>query len=265
MAKSIPIDPSTPQGTADPKQGDDRIRETKAGLIELVEVDHYVGADSGSGYDENAAGEHLQATLHERSSPVSVEADKGVLFAKEADGIAELHYIDENEDETQITEAGRLKATPAGTITMFGGTSAPTGWLLCQGQEVSQTTYAALYAALGSDAFGTDAGGNFYLPDMKGRVPLGVGTGDAADATDHTRGEKEGTETHTLTGAEMPEHNHGIYDNGGSTSPTNTISIAGGGNDGALSTAVNTMTTTGGDEAHNNLQPSLGLNFIIKT
>ena len=75
--KTTPIDTSTPLGTADPKQGDDRIRETKAALIELWQVDHYTGATSP--YSEDAAGEHLQATLHARTSPVSVEATKGVV------------------------------------------------------------------------------------------------------------------------------------------------------------------------------------------
>ena len=77
MAKSTPINTSTPVGTADPKQGDDRIRETKAGLIELWQKNHYTG--STSPYNEDAAGEHAQIDLREQTSPVGVYSEKGAL------------------------------------------------------------------------------------------------------------------------------------------------------------------------------------------
>jgi hypothetical protein len=109
MSKSTPIDPNNPKGTADPKQGDDQIRKTNAGVIEILEVDHYVGANTTDvGYQEDAAGEHAKATLRVTTSPVSVAANKGVVFSKDADSVAELHYIDENLDEAQITRGGKV-------------------------------------------------------------------------------------------------------------------------------------------------------------
>lgn len=66
--------------------------------------------------------------------------------------------------------------TPVGSILAFGGSSAPTGWLLCDGSAVSRTTYATLFAALGT-AWGVgDGSTTFNLPDMRGASPAGAGT-----------------------------------------------------------------------------------------
>lgn len=71
---------------------------------------------------------------------------------------------------------------PAGATMQYAGASAPAGWLLCSGQAVSRTTYAGLFAAIGS-AFGAgDGSTTFNLPDLRGRSPLGSGTGTFAEA-----------------------------------------------------------------------------------
>lgn len=148
-----------------------------------------------------------------------------------------------------------------GEIKMWTTVSAPTGWLFCDGSEVSQTTYAALYAAIGADAFGTDAGGNFFLPDFRGRIPVGVGTGDAGNATAFTLADKDGDEIHVLTESELAAHTHlmGAF---------STTAAGGGGTFNYLrDTAgfVDASDSTGSDSGHTNLQPSLAIEFIIKT
>jgi microcystin-dependent protein len=92
-------------------------------------------------------------------------------------------------------------ATPAGVISQYAGTNAPTGYLLCQGQSVSTTTFAALFAAIGYNYGGS--GGSFNLPNLQNRVPVGRGTGTfgSLNATG-------GAETHTLTVDQMPSHTH---------------------------------------------------------
>lgn len=99
---------------------------------------------------------------------------------------------------------------------------APTGWLLCDGSTVNRTTFASLFAAIGT-AYNTggEAGTDFRLPDMRGRAPIGAGTGTASDATAHSLGSYTGTETHALSIAEMPAHDHSPTGNGltGSTTP----------------------------------------------
>lgn len=167
---------------------------------------------------------------------------------------------------------------PAGVIKLFGGTTAPSGYLVCDGSAVSRTTYAALFAAIGT-AHGTgDGSTTFNLPDFRRRVPVGAGgTGTAVLA--NTVGAKGGFETHTLLTNEIPSHGHAIYagtDNTSSNATSAGSSTARGLGGSSASTGLAARTTlpasgqnavqnTGGDGAHNNMQPSLVVNYIIKT
>jgi microcystin-dependent protein len=100
--------------------------------------------------------------------------------------------------------ANQQGLVPIGSISMFGGATAPTNWLLCQGQSLSTTgTYAALFAVLGY-AYG-GSGANFNLPNLQGKFPLGV-TGTAAP------GAAGGASAVTLATANLPAHAHAITD-----------------------------------------------------
>lgn len=94
---------------------------------------------------------------------------------------------------------------PIGSIMIWAGSSAPTGWLLCDGTAYSTTTYAALYAVIGT-TYGSGSG-TFRVPNLKGRIPVGL---DAAQTEFDTRGETGGEKTHTITTAEMPAHTHSV-------------------------------------------------------
>ena len=142
-----------------------------------------------------------------------------------------------------------LSTTPVGTIVMYGGTTAPTGWLLCNGQSTSG--YTALAAVVG----GT-------VPDLRGRAPIGYGT--SSDTTNvptarTTIGAVTGKETHTLIESEMPNHNHSGQIVFGSGSGSSGVLVQGIGN------SQPSTGSTGGNGAHNNMQPSTVVNFIIKT
>ena len=76
-------------------------------------------------------------------------------------------------------------ASTVGTISAYGGNTAPTGWLLCDGTAVSQTTYADLFAVIGCN-FGC-SGGNFNLPDLRGRFLRGRDGGSGRDPDSGTR------------------------------------------------------------------------------
>jgi microcystin-dependent protein len=103
------------------------------------------------------------------------------------------------------TITGRLASTnggiPAGVISQFAGSSAPDGYLLCQGQSVSTAEFAGLFAAIGYNYGGS--GASFNVPNLQNRVPVGRGTGTfgSLNATG-------GAETHTLTVDQMPTHTH---------------------------------------------------------
>lgn len=91
---------------------------------------------------------------------------------------------------------------PAGAITAFGGASAPTGWLICDGSAVSRTTYATLFALFSTTYGAGDGSTTFNLPDLRGRAIVGKGTNTDVD----TLGESDGL----AVGSRTPKHNHGV-------------------------------------------------------
>jgi microcystin-dependent protein len=139
----------------------------------------------------------------------------------------------------------------------FAGTNAPSGYLLCQGQAVSRTTYAALFAVV-STTYGVGNGtSTFNVPNLQGRIPVGL---DSAQAEFNVMGEVGGAKTHTLTTEQIPSHTHTeSYHN-----PTY-YGCKGDGN-GWLTRGNSSQDTgsTGGGASHNNLQPYIVLNYIIK-
>lgn len=153
---------------------------------------------------------------------------------------------------------------PTGAVQMYAGAAAPSNWLLCNGAAVSRTTYSALFAVCSTTYGVGDGSTTFNLPDMRGRVPIGAGTGTGLTA--RTLGATAGTETHTLSIAEMPSHTH--TPNGESQFLTwngSTLTLLGGGSNATATGSPTTTGSTGTDGAHNNIQPVLALSYIIKT
>ncbi len=151
---------------------------------------------------------------------------------------------------------------PIGGMIAFASDTIPNGWLLCDGRAVSRTEYAELFKAIGTKHGSGDGSTTFNLPNPKGRTLVGK---DSTDTDFNTLGKTGGEKTHTLTVSEMPSHNHlrdienKIVNNGsgGAWSP----SLKGTGN---MTDENNSTRNTGGGQAHNNLQPYLAENFIIK-
>jgi microcystin-dependent protein len=100
-----------------------------------------------------------------------------------------------------------LAIVPIGMISPFAGNTAPNGWLICDGQEISRTTYAGLFAVIGL-TYGSTSSTTFKVPDMRGRLPLAV------NAT-YSLGNTGGSETTTLSAANLPPHTHGGTTQGG--------------------------------------------------
>jgi len=176
-------------------------------------------------------------------------------------GIANGAVITEKIDDSAVTVAKLAAAVqnllvPVGTITAYGGSSAPTGWLLCNGDAFNAVTYPNLNTVLGGAT----------TPDLRGRTPIGAGTGTYAGATARTLGATGGLETHALTAAEsgVPGHTHGTpstpinYQTGGTTAIVVDASGLG------IAYATTTNATAAAANAHNNMQPFRVVNFIIK-
>jgi microcystin-dependent protein len=175
----------------------------------------------------------------------------------------ELNYVDgvTSAIQTQLT----ANATPAGVVSMWVTGTAPTGWLICDGSTKSTTTnpeLANLYSVIGTTYGGTGAT-SFKLPDLRGRVPMGAGTGrnvaDSANLTARTLGVKfSDAEDVTLTLAQTPSHSHEFQIAAGGGDGTTYFR----GSSGGYSTSF--YYTHGSGQAHNNTQPSTVINFIIK-
>jgi microcystin-dependent protein len=153
-----------------------------------------------------------------------------------------------------------------GEISMCGLNFAPRGWAFCDGSLLAISSNTALFSILGT-IYGGDGRTTFALPDLRGRVPIQQGNGPGLSS--RRLGERGGAETHTLTAADIPQHNHGAFvSNGNGTSqlPTNST-IATFNNtsldNSNLTTLNNMVSNAGGGQSHNNMQPISVVSFII--
>jgi microcystin-dependent protein len=148
-----------------------------------------------------------------------------------------------------------------GEVAAYAGATAPSGWLLCFGQAISRTTYAALFALVGTTYGAGDGSTTFNVPDLRGRVVAGQDdmggtsanrlTGASGGVDGDVLGGTGGAEQHTLTMPELP-----------STAAKHSTSF---GFEGGGSIFDAFLINTGGGQPHNNLQPTLILNYIIFT
>lgn len=172
---------------------------------------------------------------------------------------------------------------PVGMVSPYAGAAAPAGWLLCDGTAVSRTTYAVLFAAIGTTFGAGDGATTFNIPDMRGLLPLGkdnmggTSANRVTDPTADTLGGAAGEEGHTLTTTEMTTHGHVVSDPGhyhttpGDNAGGNNVGKPAPGNwSGGVGYVSDTKTTgitigtTGGGQPHNNMSPYRTLNYIVK-
>ena len=167
---------------------------------------------------------------------------------------------------------GCSDTVPIGTLNPFLGSTAPYGYLICQGQKVSKTTYKELYEICGN-TFGQSTDTEFYLPDLRGQTIAGYKEGDSTFGTlgglIGSLTHLHSTGNHTLTIDEMPEHAHGL------TQTYDVLRPGGGPGSIALSNWSGSSGTTsyvGDSQPHNHgdtsstssIQPTIVLNWIVK-
>ena len=151
---------------------------------------------------------------------------------------------------------------PIGIILPFSDDTIPEGYMLCDGSAISRTTYATLFSVIGTTYGVGDGSTTFNLPNLKGRVTVGY---DSTDSNFDTLGETGGEKAHTLTVNEMPSHSHDLTYVKSAITPLDTAGISGyNQNNTGTGTKTNAVENTGGGEAHNNLQPYIVINYIIK-
>ena len=192
------------------------------------------------------------------SGNTTLQGQTSLLSSLNVSGVTTITNTLNAYEIKQITQDGTYYPLIApGSVMSFAGTSAPYGWFICDGSAVSRTDYASLFNVI-STTYGSGNGSTtFNLPDIKGKVVVGY---NSSETEFNNLGKVGGAKTHTLSISEMPSHNHsytktnngsnGYYDVSGAT---NDIEF------GSSNTGL-----TGGDQPHNNLQPYITLNYIIK-
>ncbi|MBF0306410.1 MAG: phage tail protein [Alphaproteobacteria bacterium] len=163
-----------------------------------------------------------------------------------------------------------------GEIRIFGFNWAPNGWALCDGSILKMSQNQALGALL-NKTYGGDGVNTFGLPDLRGRTPLAAGRA-AGGLISYNYGDKGGAETVTLAITDIPSHNHAVD----ATTADATAPVPGNANQFAqvaantplygvadnnpptlTALASTTITSAGGGEGHDNMQPYLTVNFCI--
>lgn len=162
-----------------------------------------------------------------------------------------------------------------GEIRLFSGTFAPEGWAYCNGAVLPIAGNEALYTLLGV-TYGGDGRTTFALPDLRSRLPLGVGVSPSNTATTYVVGGKGGAETVALTAAQLPAHTHSFNvstADGNQTGPTNhyladtpnnlPMYVPYASSNPTRILAAASISTEGGGSAHINVMRCTGMNYII--
>lgn len=178
-------------------------------------------------------------------------------------------------DSTQSTGLGYSAVSFfPGFVTMYGASVAPTGWLNCDGLPYPISSYTSLYNVIGSVYGGNPNSSVFQVPNFSARIPIGIGstlgggiTGRGSVAggavlSSIVTGLWKGEETHTLIAAELAQHTHNVTIS--ATDSGNTANTIGKGNTSNSTNATFASSVAGADQPHNNVQPVMGINFIIK-
>lgn len=156
-----------------------------------------------------------------------------------------------------------------GEIRMFGGNFAPAGWAFCDGSLQPIAVYDTLFSLIGT-TYGGDGVSTFALPDLRGRLPVHMGTGQGST---YFIGQVVGNESVVLNAAQIPSHAHNAQAGAGGTretSPANAYFASGGPDLYASNRVLPTSGTaaagtsaTGGNQPHYNMMPYQCVSFII--
>ncbi len=164
---------------------------------------------------------------------------------------------DKAEDKPVYSQEGFI-----GEVKLFAGNFAPRGWALCEGQLLAISSNTALFSILGT-TYGGDGRTTFALPDLRGRVAIGPGTGPGLST--YRLGQRSGSETNTMLVNNIPAMTYGIpaytaeeFRPGTIEKGTASILTTGHKSNETFKTTIN-----GRSQSMNNMQPSLGMNYII--
>lgn len=185
-------------------------------------------------------------------------------------------FTDTGDPSDEFKRSVTATSTPAGMVIPYLSEITPTGWLQCNGGPVSRTTYSSLFAVIGTRYGAGDGATTFNLPDFRGRALIGAGQGTGL--TLRSLGDDVGEETHVLTETELAAHTHIVNNadraddsqiNWSHFDPTGETDTTGVDKPLKPTQSGSTQTTlvaaeAGGDVAHNNMQPSSVVFWLVK-
>ena len=208
-----------------------------------------------------ATGNPARLTVTAAGNTITQELryNNGRLFIRQRTGVGRWGSWTELMYASAMATGSTL---PVGTVIDHAGTTLPQGFLRCDGAQISRTTYADLFAAIGTTWGIGDGSTTFHLPDLRRRTTIGMG-GTRVQGPTNTVGSTGGAEQHTLTGLEMPMHSH-AYRN-----PLGYPSDAAGNNTALVNkrspfAPIPRTENAGGGRPHNNMQPSAVVQKIIR-
>ena len=164
-----------------------------------------------------------------------VASDAAIALSKLDSTVASKTYVD--------TSVASVTPPPTGVMTMFAGSSAPVGWVMCDGSAISRSTYSALFTVIGTTWGAGDGSTTFNVPDMRCRSPIGAGT--KSGLTTRALATNYGVDDSALTGAHVPVHIHPIGGNTGNQTVDHTHGV------GSLVAATESAHTHGTTNASN--------------
>ena len=212
------------------KLGDGAVTNTKVGAAAAIDFSKLATLTSGN---------ILVGTSSNAAASVAMSGDATI----------------DNAGAVTIAASALSAAIPTGTVAMWATSSAPSGWLLCDGSTFDASTYSDLNTVLGGNT----------LPNLQGKVPVGVSSSDS----DFDLLDTGGSKTHTLTEDEMPAHTHTIKTYYKDNNTNGTAAYAPAGSNLASPTGGeytgDSVQSAGSGTAHENMPPYIALNFIIKT
>lgn len=239
---------TSPAGSDNISLGDNRIREMKTQIREVIDVDHDFPS-SGSAAD---VGQHKQVTLQEKADIGTGAVGATILGSQTISGKGELVYTDEDDNDVQITSAGKLRAESlAGVYPAANAAAVATilGYVYPVG---------CIYTNITGTNPNTELGFGTWSAFGAGKVIVGYNAGDADfDTAEETGGAK----THTITTAELPAHTHTIGLNNGTPGGTPVPEVA---NATGTSSTI-TSSSVGSGTAMSIVQPYIVAHFWKRT
>lgn len=223
-------------------------------IVKKIEeiLDSKIDKEEGKGLSTN------DYTNEDKAKLIPTGGTTGQVLAKKSDADNDVEWVNQTGGGSATGDT-----LPVGSIMPYPKATAPENWLACDGSAVSRTDYSELFSAIGTIFGAGDGSTTFNLPNFKGKVPVGL---DADDTDFNKIGKKLGEKTHTLTSAEMPTHSHPNQHYAVSADAKNyrtyEATIATGTGNVYLATADSN--DSGEGQAHNNIQPSIVTNYIIK-